>query len=109
MEERIKALKAQASEAIKKAAGSLEELDNIRVQFLGKKGELTSILRGMGAVAKEERPRLGKIVNEARSELEKLIAETTRRMKEAAKNLDFMQAAQYRDEILRMQKELELK
>ena len=75
MEERIKALKAQASEAIKKAAGSLEELDEIRVQFLGKKGELTSILRGMGAVAKEERPRLGKIVNEARSELEKLAFE----------------------------------
>ncbi|MBQ4392715.1 MAG: excinuclease ABC subunit UvrB [Prevotella sp.] len=44
-----------------------------------------------------------------RPQMEKLIAETTRRMKEAAKNLDFMQAAQYRDEILRMQKELELK
>lgn len=81
MEEKIKALKAQASEAIKKAAGSLEELDNIRVQFLGKKGELTGILRGMGAVAKEERPRLGKIVNEARSELEKLIAEKNDELK----------------------------
>ena len=44
-----------------------------------------------------------------RPQLEKLIAETTRRMKEAAKQMDFMQAAQYRDEIIRMQKELELK
>ncbi len=44
-----------------------------------------------------------------RPQLEKLIAETTRRMKEAAKQIDFMQAAQYRDEIIRMQKELELK
>ena len=44
-----------------------------------------------------------------RPQLEKLIAETTRRMKEAAKQLDFLQAAQYRDEILRMQQELELK
>ena len=44
-----------------------------------------------------------------RPQLEKLIAETTRRMKEAAKQLDFLQAAQYRDEIIRMQKELELK
>ena len=44
-----------------------------------------------------------------RPQLEKLIAETTRRMKEAAKQLDFMQAAQYRDEILRMQQELALK
>jgi len=43
-----------------------------------------------------------------RPQLEKLIAETTRRMKEAAKKLDFLQAAQYRDEIIRMQKELEL-
>jgi excinuclease ABC subunit B len=44
-----------------------------------------------------------------RPQVEKLIAETTRRMKEAAKNLDFLQAAQYRDEIIRLQKELELK
>jgi excinuclease ABC subunit B len=44
-----------------------------------------------------------------RPQIEKLIAETTRRMKEAAKQLDFLQAAQYRDEIIRMQKELELK
>ena len=44
-----------------------------------------------------------------RPQLEKLIAETTRRMKEAAKQLDFLQAAQYRDDIIRMQKELELK
>ena len=44
-----------------------------------------------------------------RPQLEKSIAETTRLMKEAAKRLDFLQAAQYRDEILRLQQELELK
>ena len=44
-----------------------------------------------------------------RQQLEKSIAETTRLMKEAAKSLDFLQAAQYRDEIIRLQKELELK
>ncbi len=44
-----------------------------------------------------------------RPQLEKSIAETTRLMKNAAKNLDFLQAAQYRDEIIRLQKELELK
>ena len=44
-----------------------------------------------------------------RQQLEKSIAHTTKLMKEAAKNLDFLQAAQYRDEILRLQKELELK
>ena len=44
-----------------------------------------------------------------RQQLEKSIADTTLLMKEAAKNLDFLQAAQYRDEIIRLQKELELK
>ena len=44
-----------------------------------------------------------------RPQLEKSIAETTRLMKEAAKKMDFLQAAQYRDEIIRLQKELELK
>ena len=44
-----------------------------------------------------------------RQQLEKSIAETTRLMKDAAKKLDFLQAAQYRDEIIRLQKELELK
>jgi len=44
-----------------------------------------------------------------RPQMEKLIAETTRKMKEAAKQLDFLQAAQYRDEIIRLQQELEQK
>ena len=44
-----------------------------------------------------------------RPQIEKLIAETTKRMKEAARQLDFLQAAQYRDEIIRLQKEIELK
>lgn len=44
-----------------------------------------------------------------KEQLEKSIAETTRLMKAAAKELDFLQAAQYRDEIIRLQKELELK
>jgi len=44
-----------------------------------------------------------------RPQMEKLIEETTRKMKEAAKNLDFLQAAQYRDEIIRLRQELELK
>ena len=44
-----------------------------------------------------------------RPQMERYIAERTKLMKEAAKQLDFLQAAQYRDEILRLQKELELK
>ena len=44
-----------------------------------------------------------------RPQMERLIAETTRKMKEAAKQMDFLLAAQYRDEIIRLQGELELK
>ena len=44
-----------------------------------------------------------------RSQLEKSIADTTVLMKQAAKNLDFLQAAQYRDEIIRLQAQLDLK
>lgn len=48
----------------------LDKLNNIRVAFLGKKGELTSILKSMKDVAPEERPRFGQLVNEARKDLE---------------------------------------
>ena len=40
-----------------------ESSESIRIRFLGKKGELTSVLRGMGAVAPEERPKMGQLVN----------------------------------------------
>ncbi len=72
MEETIRQLREEAASAVKNA-GSLEELNGIRVKYLGKKGELTGILRGMGKLSPEERPRMGKIVNEAREELEGLL------------------------------------
>ena len=84
MEEKIDQLKAQAAEAIQNAATNLSELDDIRVRFLGKKGEFTSILRGMSAVAKEDRPKIGKIVNEAKAQVEALIAEKNEALKARA-------------------------
>ena len=75
MEQKIKELREKASEAINSAANNLKELDDIRVKFLGKKGELTTLLRGMSQLSAEDRPRIGKIVNEARAQLEQLIAE----------------------------------
>ena len=74
MDEKIRELKARARAAIAETAGSLSELNDIRVKSLGKKGELTTLMRSMGTVAQEERPRIGKIVNEARAELEELLA-----------------------------------
>ncbi len=56
-------------------AGDTKQLDQIRVKYLGKKGELTSLLRSMGSLSPEERPVVGKMVNELREELENLLKE----------------------------------
>ena len=81
MEHKIEELKAAANDAIKKVAADLKELDNIRVRFLGKKGEITNLLRGMSQLSAEDRPRIGKIVNEARSQIEQLINEKNSELK----------------------------
>lgn len=83
MEEQIAQLTGEAQAAIQ-AADSLEALDGIRVKYLGKKGELTGILRGMGKLSAEERPKVGKIVNEARAALEEQIAAKNEALKGAA-------------------------
>ncbi|MDY3739455.1 MAG: phenylalanine--tRNA ligase subunit alpha [Selenomonadaceae bacterium] len=82
MEKQIEELRSNAIAAIDKAAKSLNDLNDIRVKYLGKKGELTSILRGMGKLSAEDRPRIGQIVNKARQELEDLIAEKNEQLKQ---------------------------
>ena len=72
MEEQISKIKDVAIMEINKATGA-KELDEVRVKYLGKKGELTAILRGMGSLAPEERPIIGGKVNVVRDELENLI------------------------------------
>ena len=72
MEEEIRMIKDVAVGDINKATNA-KELDDVRVKYLGKKGELTAILRGMGTLTPEERPIIGSKVNEVRDELEKLI------------------------------------
>ena len=74
MQEQISQIKEKALEAIKKAKDA-KELDEVRVQYLGKKGELTVILRGMGSLTPEERPIVGSLVNQVRDELEAKIQE----------------------------------
>lgn len=65
------------SEAVEKinVSEKLEELNDIRVAFLGKKGELTSILKSMKDVAPEDRPKVGQLVNEARTKIESVLDE----------------------------------
>ncbi|MBR0062053.1 MAG: phenylalanine--tRNA ligase subunit alpha, partial [Selenomonadaceae bacterium] len=80
MEQKIKDLRGRSGEAIKTSA-TLKELDDVRVKFLGKKGELTGLLRGMSLRDEDERPQIGKIVNEARTEIEQLITEKNSELK----------------------------
>lgn len=74
MRERLQALRAEALEKLQqvKDAGQLHDL---RVRFLGKKGELTEVLRGMGSLSAEERPLIGQVANEVRGAMEKSIEE----------------------------------
>lgn len=69
MREQLEKIKLEAADRIKDALDS-QKLDEIRVKYLGKKGELTGILRGMGALSAEERPLMGKIANDVREEIE---------------------------------------
>jgi phenylalanyl-tRNA synthetase alpha chain len=69
MKEQLMGIKAQAEKELEIAA-SIQNLENIRVKYLGKKGELTSVLRGMGALSAEERPVIGQLANEVREFLE---------------------------------------
>ena len=73
MKAALEAIKTRAMEALE-AAGSIEALDKLRVQYLGKKGELTSILKQMGGLTPEQRPVMGQLANSVREEIEALIA-----------------------------------
>ncbi len=74
MKEKLKHIRTSALEQLD-AADSTEKLEQLRVKFLGKKGELTAVLRGMGALSPDERPAIGQIANEIRESVEKMIAE----------------------------------
>lgn len=74
MKERLQEIREKALEQIN-STDSLEKLNDIRVAFLGKKGELTEVLKGMKDVAKEDRPAVGQIVNDTRQAIEKVLEE----------------------------------
>ena len=72
MKEALNAITLEAKEAVA-VAQSEAEIEAVRVKYLGKKGELTAILKQMGSLSPEERPKMGQLVNEAKSEVEELI------------------------------------
>ena len=73
MKERLERMEREAAEALA-GAKSDRELGEIKLRYLGKKGELTAALRGMAAFPPEERPAVGQLVNEARARIEALFA-----------------------------------
>ncbi|WP_435921904.1 phenylalanine--tRNA ligase subunit alpha [Paenibacillus sp. DYY-L-2] len=74
MKERLEALKQEALEQLGNVADAAQ-LNDLRVKYLGKKGALTEILRGMGGLSAEERPIIGQVANEVRGAIEGLIEE----------------------------------
>ncbi|MBQ6386152.1 MAG: phenylalanine--tRNA ligase subunit alpha [Lachnospiraceae bacterium] len=79
VEAKVREIEAKAKEEILKADG-LEKLNEIRVAFLGKKGTLTSVLKSMKDVPQEDRPKVGKWVNDARAQIESRMEETKARL-----------------------------
>ena len=82
MKEQINKIKENALEEISNTQ-ELKSLNDVKVKYLGKKGELTSVLRGMGALLPEERPIIGSLVNEVREEIEKALNKKEEKFKEA--------------------------
>jgi len=64
----------------------LKALDDSRVQYLGKKGELTDLLKGLGKLSKEERPKMGEAINEAKVQIQKLIESRKEELEEEILN-----------------------
>ena len=71
MKEKLEQIKAEALRQIE-ASDALEKLNEVKVNYLGKKGELTAVLKSMKDVAPEDRPKVGQLVNETRAEIEKI-------------------------------------
>ena len=91
MREQLNNIKLEAEKKLNEA-GSLAELESLRLAYLGKKGELTAVLRGMGGLSAEERPIIGQLANDVRSFIESKLEETT-------------ESLQNKERLLRLEKE----
>ena len=80
MKEKLQKIKEEALAAISSDSANLEQ---IRIQYLGKKGEVTAVLRGMGSLSAEERPIIGQLANDVRAEIENAIKQKTEIQKNA--------------------------
>ncbi|MGI6264897.1 MAG: phenylalanine--tRNA ligase subunit alpha [Acutalibacteraceae bacterium] len=86
MKEQIKALREEAMQQLQ-GLTLPQELEDFRVKVMGKKGTLTGLLRGMGALPAEERPQMGQLVNQVRAELEDALAKRAAAIQQAQQSL----------------------
>ena len=82
MKDRLEQIKKDALAQIE-AADALEKLNDVKVKYLGKKGELTAVLKSMKDVAPEDRPKVGQMVNETRAVIEEMLEATKTKMEKA--------------------------
>ncbi len=89
MEEQVSKILKNALQEIEQAK-ELKILEDVKVKYLGKKGELTALLKMMGGLSKEERPKMGSLVNSAKSEIEEKleVKEKSLQSEELAKKLE---------------------
>lgn len=80
MKEKLQKIREDAIRQIE-ASGDLSKLNDVRVAVLGKKGELTAVLKSMKDVSPEERPLVGQLVNETRESIEKILDETKKKLR----------------------------
>lgn len=85
MKQKLQEIHEEAIQKIQQI-DALDKLQEIRVSYLGTKGQLTSLLKGMKDVAKEERPVVGQMVHETQSQIEELLDRTKKRLEEVALN-----------------------
>ncbi|MBL3641222.1 phenylalanine--tRNA ligase subunit alpha [Peribacillus frigoritolerans] len=85
MQERLLELQEEALQKVA-AASELKELNEVRVAYLGKKGPITEVLRGMGKLSAEERPKIGALANEVREAIATKIEEKQQALETAAVN-----------------------
>lgn len=84
MKEKLQELAEAARKRIEESDGP-ERLNEVKVAYLGKKGELTAILKSMKDVAPEDRPKVGQMVNETRAKIEAHLEETRKKLEEAVR------------------------
>ena len=85
MQDRLNEIRSLALKRIKDS-DSPEKLKEIQIAVLGKKGELTSIMKTLKDVAPEDRPKVGQMINDARAEIEKNLEEANKKLQEEVRN-----------------------